>query len=387
MFAQASVFSLSRLGSIFGGTANGDLAAKARKAGRLLTPYFHVNKPESFDSAHSASNKLFKRYTATVALLFVIGSISPMQMTDSAYADEYAEYYTDTSLFETGILSDDDGYLTKLNPQTNQGDRSGMSDSFLHTVESGESLSMIANSYGLKTDTVLWANGMANANSIRTGQKLIIPPVDGISYEVSKGDTIEKIAKKYSVEADAIKKQNGLLADTVAVGDKIYVPGAKPLVDPTRITPARASTSSRAVAVGTAIPMADSNTIPAGDRPFIFPTRGSISQGFHPGHYAIDIADVSKPPIWAAASGKVVKASSGTWGGGYGNHVIIDHGNGLQTLYAHLDYLTVNEGDVVDQGQVIGRMGRTGRVYGRTGIHLHFEVIKNGVKQVPSNYY
>ena len=349
----------------------------------MIAPYSHINKQDSFESAHSASNKLFKRYTAMVALLFVVGSITPIQMAENAYA---GEYYNDTSLFETGILSDDDGYLTKLNPQTNQGDRSGMSDSFMHTVENGESLSMIANSYGLKTDTVLWANGMANANSIRTGQKIIIPPVDGISYEVSKNDTLDKIAKKYSVDADAIKKQNGLLADTVAVGDKIYIPGAKPIADP-RVTPARVATSSRAVAVGSAVSLTDSNSVPAGSKPFIFPTRGSLTQGFHPGHYAFDIADRSKPPIWAAGTGKVIKASSGTWGGGYGNHVIIDHGNGLQTLYAHMDYLTVNVGDIVEQGQVIGRMGNTGNVRGATGIHLHFEVIKNGVKQVPSNYY
>jgi len=67
--------------------------------------------------------------------------------------------------------------------------------------------------------------------------------------------------------------------------------------------------------------------------------------------------------------------------------VIIDHGNGLETLYAHMDHLTVTEGQWVESGQVIGQMGNTGRVYGATGIHLHWEVIKNGVKQYPGNYY
>jgi murein DD-endopeptidase MepM/ murein hydrolase activator NlpD len=85
--------------------------------------------------------------------------------------------------------------------------------------------------------------------------------------------------------------------------------------------------------------------------------------------------------------GTVIKASSGTYGGGYGNHVIIDNGNGIKTLYAHMEYLSVSVGDHVTQGQVIGKMGRTGNVRGRTGIHLHFEVIQNGVKKSPGNYF
>jgi len=114
---------------------------------------------------------------------------------------------------------------------------------------------------------------------------------------------------------------------------------------------------------------------------------GSITNGYKAGHYAIDIADRSKPAVWAAGGGTVVKASSGTWGGGYGNHVIIDHGNGVKTLYAHLDSLNVYDGQAVSQGDVIGIMGNTGRVYGATGIHLHWEVIDNGVKKNPTLYY
>ncbi len=71
----------------------------------------------------------------------------------------------------------------------------------------------------------------------------------------------------------------------------------------------------------------------------------------------------------------------------YGNYIIIDHGNGLQTLYGHMEYLAVSQGDHVTQGQVIGKMGRTGNVRGRTGIHLHFEVRVNGVKKNPGAYF
>lgn len=379
MFAKASYLRLPRLGITFGSSKRRGSSIKS-----VLSPDLNVRK-KSTDRI-SASNKLFKRYSAIVATIFIVGSITPFGTTaEGMYAGDFGAYYVDTSSFSSGIVTDDEGYLTKLNPQTNQGDRSSMSDSITHTVASGETLSVIAENYDLRTSTLLWENDLANANSLRTGQKLAIPPVDGVSHHVGKNDTIDKIAKTYSVDADAIRKQNNLLIADVENGDRVFIPDGKPLISE-RTSPARVGTSTR-VAVGTPVSLANSAAIPTGSRPFIYPTRGKVTQGFRRGHYALDIADASKPPIWSAGSGTVTKASSGTWGGGYGNHIIIDHGNGLQTLYAHMDYLSVGVGDIVDQGQVIGRMGRTGRVYGRTGIHLHFEVILNGVKQVPSNYY
>lgn len=385
VFAGASSLRLPRFN--FGGKEVLNKVASARSLTENL--FHHADKSRQNMDPATAANKLFKRYTAMVALLFVAGSISPY----SSYADEMnaGEFgaYIDTSSFESGIVADTEGYLTKFNPQTNEGDRSTMNDRFEHTVAPGETLSTIANSYGLKTKTVLWENNLANANSIRVGQTLKIPPVDGVTHTVAKGESLEKIASNYSVETDVIERQNKLISSVVKEGDEIYIPGGQPLVvdTPVRATPARVGTSTRVATTATPVALSGSSDVPASGKPLIFPTRGKITQGYRAGHYAIDIADVSMPPVWAAASGKVVKASSGTWGGGYGNHVVIDHGNGMSTLYAHLDYLSVGLGDVVDQGQVLGKMGRTGRVYGVTGIHLHFEVIKNGVKQVPSNYY
>ena len=108
---------------------------------------------------------------------------------------------------------------------------------------------------------------------------------------------------------------------------------------------------------------------------------------------AIDIGDRSQPPVWAAGGGKVIKVVNNCdrvsygCGGGYGNNVIVDHGNGLKTLYAHLEYTSVSVGDQVAQGTVLGKMGRSGNVRGATGIHLHFEVQLNGKKEVPGDYY
>ncbi|MBD3328198.1 peptidoglycan DD-metalloendopeptidase family protein [Candidatus Peregrinibacteria bacterium] len=350
----------------------------------VLSPYLHGKRKEANESHTVVSNKLFKRYTFAVAVLFLIGSFTPLSLSAEGYYNNTATN-VDASMFATSLLADNDGYLTKINPQTNDGDRSNMNDMYVHTVKPGETLSTIANGYGVKTNTVMWANNLSNANSIKAGQEIAVPPVDGVAHKVAKGENLEKIAQKYSVEAESIRKQNKLLASVVE-GENIFIPGAKPIVPEPRVVQSRSVSSSR-VAVGTPVALAGSTDAPTVGKIFIRPTRGIITQGYKRGHYALDIADASKPPVWAAGSGSVIKASSGTWGGGYGNHVIIDHGNGMQTLYAHLDYLDVSVGDNVSQGAVIGRMGRTGRVYGRTGIHLHFEVRKNGVKQNPAAYY
>ncbi|PIZ76738.1 hypothetical protein COY05_00175 [Candidatus Peregrinibacteria bacterium CG_4_10_14_0_2_um_filter_38_24] len=298
----------------------------------------------------------------------------------------YQESYMESYITPGDVLvSDENGYIVKMNPITDSSSRVGLSDYAVHVVESGESLSVIAARYGLKSETIMWENHLANANSLRIGQSLRVPPVDGVSYTVKSGDTLDKIAKKYSISQDVIVAQNGLSTETLAKGQSVFLPNAKPINgDLIAGSTYRVSSVTRDIR---AISAAPSNAAPAVGKIFIFPTRGKITQGYHSGHYAIDIADRSKPPIWSAASGTVIKASSGTWGGGYGNHVIIDNGDGVQTLYAHMDSVSVSVGQHVNQGEVIGIMGNTGRVYGITGIHLHWEVMINGVKKNPINYY
>jgi murein DD-endopeptidase MepM/ murein hydrolase activator NlpD len=333
-----------------------------------------------------------------VLAVLVIGSINPENAYshNSFYAPELADL---EGLYfgENLMLASEDGYIPKINPQTEFSDRSAMNGRIVHQVVAGETVSTIAEEYGLKTNTVLWENGLSASSTLKIGQKLVIPPVDGVTHVVEKGQDLKKIAAAYSVDAPSITRQNRLAEDaTLQAGEEIFIPGAKPLptVNVSRDNPARVTSSGRVgtnvgsskLVAGSDIGSASADA-PAAGKSMIVPTRGKITQGYHAGHYAIDIADTSKPPIWAAMEGTVIKASSGTWGGGYGNHVIIDHGNGLKTLYAHLEYLSVSVGDTVSQGQVIGKMGRTGNVRGRTGIHLHFEVILNGVKKSPSSYF
>lgn len=338
----------------------------------------------------SHNRKLFVQAMSSAALVIFVSSLTPGGTFVSTAKGYSAEYMNSYAIDGDILVTDEEGYLVKINPQTDDSNRIGLSDFAVHTVESGESLSVIAAKYNVGINSIKWENGISNTHSIRAGQKLSIPPVDGISYKVKSGDSVEKVATKYNITADALIAQNGFDAEvTLGAGQNIFLPGAKPIVSApiASTTGSRNYTYSRDTRAVDYSSIPSNTTSPTGGKMFIYPTRGGITQGYHAGHYAIDIGDRSKPPIWAPAGGNVVKVSVGSWGGGYGNHVIVDHGNGLRSLYAHMDSVNVVNGQWVNQGDVIGIMGNTGRVYGVTGIHLHWEVIDNGVKRNPALYY
>jgi murein DD-endopeptidase MepM/ murein hydrolase activator NlpD len=131
--------------------------------------------------------------------------------------------------------------------------------------------------------------------------------------------------------------------------------------------------------------------MPSGGGQFVWPVpyTTNVTSGFGPRwgttHKGIDISSggVYGQPIVASASGTVIVADAGGWGGGYGTWVSIDHGNGFSTVYGHMSSLCVSVGQAVQQGQVIGYVGSTGD---STGPHCHFEVRVNGVAQDPLNY-
>jgi murein DD-endopeptidase MepM/ murein hydrolase activator NlpD len=374
-----------------GANALGMLNAISKPIGSVKSWVGSKSNSRNSEKHVNPANKLFKSVSFAVTGLFVVGAITPANVYshNSYYAPQLeGDYYT----AEDFVIADQDGYIPKINPQTELADRSTMNGRFVHEVESGETISTIAEEYGLKTNTVLWENGLSSTSTIKIGQKLVIPPVDGVTHKVEKSQDIKKIASLYSVSEEAILKQNGLESGATLQADQaLFIPGAKPLpvVVIARDNPSRVGTTARVTgnAVVSASEIGSNNSSSVSDGKMLYPTKGKLTQGYRAGHYAYDIADRSKPPIWATMGGTVEKASSGTWGGGYGNHVIINHGNGLKTLYGHMETLAVSVGDTVEQGQVIGKMGNTGNVRGVTGIHLHFEVIKNGVKQNPGNYF
>ncbi len=222
----------------------------------------------------------------------------------------------------------------------------------VYTVRSGDTLSHIAEMYGVTANTILWANDLARATDIQEGQTLVILPVVGVQHTVKKGDTLAQIAKKYDADVAEIRSHNQLAAgDELTVGSTILVPGGTIKAAPV-VSPVKGGAKS-------------------GKNWLAHPTPGAIkTQGIH-GYNAVDFAAAVGTTIRAAAAGEVIVSKSSGWNGGYGQYIVIRHSNGAQTLYAHLSANSVSVGATVAQGEVIGAMGNTGR---STGPHLHFEV-------------
>lgn len=233
-----------------------------------------------------------------------------------------------------------------------------------YRVQDGETVSSIALKFGVTIDTIVWENNLKSVDAIKVGQILRILPVTGMKYKVARGETIYSIAKKLQVDPQNIIDYpfNSFSNDetfAIAAGQELIVPdGIKPkevVIDTQRYL-------ARTVA-----------PIPGvvGEGNFMWPTSGHISQKYYWYHPGVDIANKANPVIVAAQGGTVVTA--GWNGGGYGNYVVVDHGNGWTTLYAHMvnNSIVVRPGDRVSQGQKLGIMGSTGR---STGTHLHLEI-------------
>ena len=241
-----------------------------------------------------------------------------------------------------------------------------------YKVEPGDTISTIAEKFGVSVDTIIWENNLKSVKDIKPGQTLKVLPVSGVLYKVKPGETIYSIAKKHQVDPQGIVDwpYNSFANDetfALAVGQLLMIPdGIKPKETP--LAPKRLFATIPGAGLGTG--------------QFAWPTSGGISQGFSWYHKAIDISNKGTPEILAADGGTVIIAGWPTpWA--YGNHIIIDHGNGQQTLYAHLSQIYVSVGQKVARGQTIGKMGSTGR---STGPHLHFEIRINSAAQNPLNY-
>lgn len=240
-------------------------------------------------------------------------------------------------------------------------------------VEKGDTISTISSKFGVSEETIMWQNNLEKDTIIKPGMKLEIPPVSGMVHKVKRGDSIYTIAKKYSVDAQVIVDWpfNSFSNDEtfeLAVGQLVVVPdGIKPKEEVTdflarrRLTPSAGAVS----ALGQ----------------FVWPVSGGLTQYFSWYHPALDIANNASPDVLASDSGTVISVISQKFA--YGNHIIVDHGNGYQTLYAHLANFYVTQGQTVKRGDSIGKMGSTGR---STGIHLHFEIRKDGASQNPLNF-
>lgn len=244
-----------------------------------------------------------------------------------------------------------------------------------YVVQPKDSLSSISEAFGVSVSDLWIANRLINPHSLQPGQTLLIPagpedvfgehPGDGdgekgsalaqpVYHTVRTGENLWTIASRYGVTVNEIARANQISSSgTIQPGQELEIPNAA--------GPATASGSS-----------------------LTWPVFGTISSpfGMRHGvmHQGLDIAADRGTAIRAAAAGRV---KSTGWMGNYGNTLVIDHGNGMSTLYAHCDKLLVSKGQQVTAGQQIALLGNTGR---STGPHVHFEVIVNGKRYDPLRY-
>jgi murein DD-endopeptidase MepM/ murein hydrolase activator NlpD len=238
-----------------------------------------------------------------------------------------------------------------------------------YTVQSGDNVFGIARRFGLMHETIVWANEEleTDPDMLYIGQVLHILPLDGVYHTVQEGETLKEVAEKYKVSLETITEceYNGLGwgDDHIEPGQKLIVPGGSKPFKPHFIRFEPVLVPQDAI---------------RGSGNFVWPVGGYVSQEHWNLHRALDIAGTYGEVVVATDAGVVVYAS---WERtGYGNLVVIDHGNGFISYYAHLYGFYVDAGQTVGQGQPIGARGNTGR---STGAHLHFEIRHNDVHRNP----
>lgn len=319
------------------------------------------------------------------AVVFAASMFLPPYVPDSSTAP-----LPETERAYQGSMLAEEGFLMKTSALTEQGTRSAFTKGIIHTVEPGENVDGIAKTAFLQPETIRWANNLSDNATVKTGQKLLLLPVDGVMHTVKRGQNLQTIADLYGVNAATLASQNNIKGGYLLAGQELIVPGGKPIVEapPAPVIAAKPVTKpAPAVASITKInaPEMKNFAIEPSYGVFQMPCDCYYTQYYSKSHFAVDMQHKGGSPNFAAEAGTVIRADSG-WNGGYGNVIEIDHGNGLITLYAHNKTFYVKKGDTVTRGQPIAFMGNTGRVHGPTGIHLHFEVHVNGVKKNPMVY-
>lgn len=223
-----------------------------------------------------------------------------------------------------------------------------------YLVRGGDTVAGIAARYGLDAETIISAN--EGISELEEGKKIPIPDTSGTVYRVRKGDSLEEIARAFGTSPETIRLANAEYKKILESGNGFFI-------IPKNETPANLSSD-----------LDKPENLPFLNGFFTLPAKGWNWGKLHPTN-AIDIANVCGTPVYASAAGVVVEESSdGSWNGGYGNYILIEHENGTKTRYAHTGKNLVKVGDIVSRGTKIALMGNTGNTHGVNGCHIHFEV-------------
>lgn len=329
-----------------------------KKPGELRFIKFFKDKQFLKDRRFWAGSGSIAAAAAALLVLFHLNSPGNLELSfheDPVIQEHLLEYASPGKEFEGqgsgGMLPTASAALPSVSLET-------------YVIQKGDTLSAIAREYGLTVGTLIGYNSITDVYTIIPGTELKIPDIDGVPYQVKRGDSLASIAAQYDTTLNALLDANDLETTQIHPGDNIFIPGGK---------------------------ISDYDYKKATGTLFVYPTSGRFTSGFgyradpftgaRRFHYAIDLANREGTPIRASQGGTVVSILDRPTG--YGKSIIIRHPNGYQTLYAHLSEFNVRQGQYVSQGQVIGKMGSTGR---STGSHLHFAVYRNNVPVDPLIY-
>lgn len=295
-----------------------------------------------------------------------------------------AEFLGPMAYDQSGVASP----FVPIEDASEEDDRIVIARPSVHVVQQGDTVGAIAKKYGISVNTILWANGLTARSLLRLGQELTVLPVSGVLHEVKRGETLGAIAKKYDSDVDKILAANLVKSPTsVQIGQKLVIPDGRPaaVAAPAPRPSAPAATPPRLGDVRDVFRPPEeappSRTVDGVE--LVWPTdQKRINQYYKWRHTGIDINGTLKDATYAVDAGIVTFAG---WNrSGYGNMILVDHGNGMVTRYAHHSKMFVKAGDQVTKGQSIGMVGSTGR---STGPHLHFEIYMNGKRVNPLEYY
>ncbi|KAA3662408.1 MAG: M23 family peptidase [Chloroflexi bacterium] len=271
----------------------------------------------------------------------------------------------------------DDGLAPAPNPHTFSG-KLPEHEFETYVVERGDTPNSIADKFGINSETLLGGNPQLSQESslLQTDVELIILPINGVLHDVLPGDSLESLATLYGIPTEEIvayEPNNLEFPYRLEPETQILVPGA--VRELFVWSPPDLSSVSSGSSFG-------GNPVVVGTGTYIFPVGSrNYTQFYWYGHRGLDIALSEGNAVFASDTGTVTYAGWNTWG--YGNLIVVNHGNGFETLYAHLSGISVVPGQIVYQGNVIGASGNTGN---SSGPHIHFEIRANGNQDNPCWY-
>ena len=342
---------------------------------QIVLPGLGAGAPRSLDelsldlaSGESRTELTARRYAVRLAADIVQApavATAPLQSADQVQVAltiaSKPSLYRDTGVVETGPVSAS-VLATRLGLEPGE----PLPPFFSYTIQRGDTVTKLARRFGLQQESILFNNfELRDPDRLPVGGELTIPTADGVVYTVLLGDTLFAIADNFAAEVDDILAYEGnklASADQLVEGETILLVGGS------------ASATFGGFGSGPVFAIPDFRWPMGGVLTDFFGAPRGNAFGYHTG---IDLSAATGTFIGSTAPGFVIQAG---WDGSYGLNVLVDHGGGVISRYAHMDHIDVFLGEFVEAGDLIGFVGQTGLA---SGPHLHFEIVMGGTPVNP----